>query len=143
MEARFGSLEEIGEFIRTADLSALCEEQEEWNGMGYTIRNRFFDPDGERETVAARPEDSRVVSRGGRIIITPYSGELSWLFGTLAEYVGHNREHVGMDPLLAGFAAGCEGCFRRNPGHSARELMLCALDGVRRMAQVSLYSSDD
>ena len=143
MEIRFDSLKEIKDFILMVDIYQLCECQEEWGGLGYIITNRDYDAESKKEFVVTEPMESRVPKDTvDKAIITPYCKQISWLFKTLYDFVEYNKE---LDPgsFLDGFCPLCKGYFLMNPEHSAKELMLFVIDGLKRIADSNRTENSD
>ena len=99
MKIVWESLGEIRDFLKFVNIEKLSSSEQNWGGLGYII------DDGKRsDCTVTEAVESKVINSGDKIIITPKSKELSWLFRNLYECSTYGILPSGI--LLDGFL-GC------------------------------------
>lgn len=133
MKIQFDGLWDVKEFMLMVDIYQWCDKEKAWGGKGYRIQNWYIDDDTKEKTAIEESDQSKVIipDNGDYVIITPYYKQLSWLFGVLHEFGKEGYLHTGV--FLNGFHTCCDEYFKKNPDHSAKELMLYILENMQQM----------
>ncbi len=117
MKIVWESLGEIKDFLELVNIEKLSNSEQNWGGLGYII------DDGKRsDCIVTEIGESKVINSGDKIIITPKSKELSWLFRNLYECTTYGILPSGI--LLDAFWAACLGFFINHQQYESKELLL-------------------